>query len=282
MCDVPGLGGFCRESYNDPLALYGHLKRLGMDLVTVTDHDSIDAAEALRGKPDFFLSEEVSCVMPGGTRLHVGVYDLGERHHVELQRRRDDLPRFLSYLREQVLFFSVNHPLSRLTGQRKAEDFEWFEREFPAFEVLNGHMPAASNRRARALAATFNKMGLGGSDAHTILSAGTAFTEVAGARPKQEYLRGLRCAQGRVGGDSGSTWKLTRDVWIIAANMMRENPWAGFLAPLAVAVPLVTFANCVLEANFARHWAERWTALLEDGTLPPAGRAFKKPRSLAA
>src|SRR5487761_332392 len=141
MCDVPGLGGFCRESYNDPLALYGHLKRLGMDLVTVTDHDSIDAAEALRGKPDFFLSEEVSCVMPGGTRLHVGVYDLGERHHVELQRRRDDLPRFLSYLREQVLFFSVNHPLSRLTGQRKAEDFEWFEREFPAFEVLNGHMP---------------------------------------------------------------------------------------------------------------------------------------------
>jgi len=282
MCDFPGLGGICRESYNDPLALYAHLKRLGMDLVTVTDHDSIDAAETLRGLPDFFLSEEVSCVLPGRTRLHVGVYDLGERHHVELQRRRDDLPRFLAYLREQGLFFGVNHPLSRLTGRRDAGDFEWFEGEFPAFEILNGHMPDASNRRARALAAAFNKTGLGGSDAHTILSAGTAFTEVAGALSKQEFLKGLRHGRGRVRGASGTYWKLTRDVLIIAANMMRENPLAGLLTPLVLAVPLVTFANCVLEVNFSRHWAERWTAPLQDGTLPPDGRAFKKARSLAA
>ena len=71
-------------------------------------------------------------------------------------------------------------------------------------------------------------------------------------------------------------------MWIIVANMVQKNPWAGLLAPLATAVPLVTFANCVLEANFAPHWAERWAALLEDGTLPPAGRAFKKAGSLAA
>ena len=44
-----------------------------MDLVTVTDHDSIDAAERLRRHPDFFLSEEVSCLTPSGTELHVGV-----------------------------------------------------------------------------------------------------------------------------------------------------------------------------------------------------------------
>ena len=192
MCDVPGLGSLCRESYNDPLTLYVHLKRLGMDLVTVTDHDSIEAAEALRGKPDFFLSEEVSCVLPGGTRLHVGVYDLGERQHFELQRRREDLPGLLAYLGEQRLFFSINHPLSRLTGRRNAEDFEWFEREFPAFEVLNGALPEASNRRARELAMACNKVGLGGSDAHTLQSAGAAFTEVPGARTRREYLQGLR------------------------------------------------------------------------------------------
>ena len=80
----------CRECYNDPLAVYDRLKRLGMDLVTITDHDSIGAVEALRSRPDFFLSEEVSCTLPSGSALHIGVYDIAERDHVELQRRRDD------------------------------------------------------------------------------------------------------------------------------------------------------------------------------------------------
>jgi len=56
MCTVPLLSRICRESYNDPLEVYTTLKRRGMDLVTITDHDSIDAAETLRRYPDFFLS----------------------------------------------------------------------------------------------------------------------------------------------------------------------------------------------------------------------------------
>ena len=68
MCTVPVLQAMCRESYNDPLAVYEKLKRLGMDLVTITDHDSIDAVEALRRRPDFFLSEEATCTLPSGTR----------------------------------------------------------------------------------------------------------------------------------------------------------------------------------------------------------------------
>ena len=62
-----------------------------MDLVTVTDHDSIDACESLRSRPDFFLSEEATCRTSRGTELHVGVYDITERDHIEIQRRRDDL-----------------------------------------------------------------------------------------------------------------------------------------------------------------------------------------------
>src|SRR5690348_6111644 len=85
MCTVPLLRRVCRESYSEPLAVYETLNRRGMDLVTVTDHDSIDAAEPLRRYPDFFLSEEVSAVSPSGTRLQVGVYDIQDRHHIEVQ-----------------------------------------------------------------------------------------------------------------------------------------------------------------------------------------------------
>src|SRR6266481_2852110 len=82
MCTVPVFKRICRESYSQPAELYETLKRRGMDLVTVTDHDSIDAAEALRRHADFFLSEEVSCRTSRGTELHVGVYDIAEGDHI--------------------------------------------------------------------------------------------------------------------------------------------------------------------------------------------------------
>ena len=83
MCTVPLLNRICRESYSGPQEVYETLKQRGMDLVTVTDHDSINAAEALRRHPDFFLSEEVTCRTPRGTELHMGVYDIAERDHIE-------------------------------------------------------------------------------------------------------------------------------------------------------------------------------------------------------
>src|ERR1700691_1515748 len=86
---TPILDRICRESYNDPEEVYATLKGKGMDLVTITDHDSVGSAEALRRHPDFFLSEEVTCHMPSGTLLHVGVYDVTERQHIQIQRRRD-------------------------------------------------------------------------------------------------------------------------------------------------------------------------------------------------
>ena len=153
MCSVPILRRICRESYNDPVAVYETLKRRGMDLVTVTDHDSIDASEALRRHQDFFLSEEITCQTSSGTRLHVGVYDIQERQHIELQRRRDDMPSLLAYLDEQDLLFSINHVFSALTGRRTALDFVLFETCFPAVETLNGQVPAFCNGAAQAFAA---------------------------------------------------------------------------------------------------------------------------------
>ena len=43
-----GVNRICLESFNEPLALCERLKQRGMDLITVTDHDSIDAVEELR------------------------------------------------------------------------------------------------------------------------------------------------------------------------------------------------------------------------------------------
>jgi predicted metal-dependent phosphoesterase TrpH len=271
MATVPVLSRFCRECYNPPEALYEKLKRLGLDLVTVTDHDSIDAGESLRRHPDFFVSEEVTCRAPSGNEVHVGVYDISERQHVEIQRRRNDLPCLVAYLEEQRVFFSVNHIFSALTGRRAAEDFDWFEAGFPAVEVLNGHLLARNNHLAARLASHARRITVGGSDAHSLSSAGTVWTEVREARNKAEFLEGLREGRAQVHGESGSYWKLTLDVLAIGSEMFRENPFTLPLAPLLVGIPALTLINHFLEAWFARKWGQAWARMrgLDAGAAAP-------------
>jgi predicted metal-dependent phosphoesterase TrpH len=258
MCDIPLLQAVCRESYNEPPAVYEKLKRLGMDLVTITDHDSIESVEELRSRPDFFLSEEVSCQLPSGTRLHVGVYDITDRDHIELQRRRSDFEALTAWLRERNLFFSANHVFSSLTGRRTIEDFDLFGSAFPALETRNGHMLPRANENAAALADATGRAEVGGSDAHVMASVGCTYTVVPNARNKQEYLEGLRRGFGKVRGETGSFRKLTRDVLRISASMVCENPWTLPLAPLAAAIPLVLLGNYAIESVFARWWMARY------------------------
>ena len=227
-----------------------------MSLFTLTDHDSIEGAEKLRQHPDFFVSEELTCRMPSGTEAHIGVYDLSERQHTQLLRRRNDVVSLLMYLTERRLFFSINHVFSRVTGRREVEDFAWFQEYFPAVETHNSHMLKSANQHAAHLAKRWNKIAIGGSDAHALPSAGTAYTEVAGARDKEEFFAGLRSGMGRVAGESGSFKKLTRDVFLIAAEMMREKSWTAILSPLAVLIPAITCLNYNQEKRFGRRWAE--------------------------
>jgi predicted metal-dependent phosphoesterase TrpH len=260
MCTVPVMKRICRECYSAPLAVYETLKRRGMDLVTVTDHDSIDAVEPLRHLPDFFLSEEVSCTTEYGTHLHLGVYGIDERDHVELQRRRDDLPRLIAYLNQRRLLFSINHVFSSLTGPRTEADFENFARNFPAVETLNGQMLEAANRHAAVFAQRHGRIPIAGSDAHTLASLGRTYTAVAEARTREEFLEGLKQGRSAVAGVSGDVWKLTKAVCSIGGSMVREKPWTAMLTPLMAFVPAITTVNFLMELSFAAKWGGRLTA----------------------
>jgi predicted metal-dependent phosphoesterase TrpH len=271
MCTVPLLDRVCKESYTSPEEAYEKLKRLGMDLVTVTDHDSIGAAGELRRHPDFFVSEEVSVVLPGGTRAHIGVYDINERQHIELQRRAADTESLLAFLDEQGLFFSVNHVFSSLTGPRTFADFELFASRFPALETRNAAMLACANAAAAELASRWRKAPVGGSDAHALHSVGRAFTEVAGARNKQEFFAGLRAGHGVVHGGHGSWALLIAEVLSIVASLLREKPAAALLTPLLAFLPLVLAVNYGKEAAFAALWQQRLRAAGGQPALEAAG-----------
>jgi predicted metal-dependent phosphoesterase TrpH len=256
MCNTPFIRHFCRESYNDAQNVYNRSKRLGMSIVTVTDHDSIEAAEVLRPRPDFFLSEEVTCTMPTGTELHLGVYAITERDHLEIQKRRTDFISLLMYLTERKIFFSVNHVFSGLTGRREFEDFEWFLSYAPAFETRNGQMWSRANFEAEKFAETNGKIGIAGSDSHTLAGVALTYTEVPGARTVEEFFSGLRARRGQIHGDHGSLAKITSDVFRVTGAMLGEKPWALSLLPLAVLLPAITTGHWINEIRFCETWAK--------------------------
>jgi predicted metal-dependent phosphoesterase TrpH len=257
MCTVPVLSRICLESYNEPRALYERLKQRGMDLVTVTDHDSIDAVEDLRGYPDFFLSEEVTCTMPSGTEMHAGVYGISEHDHIELQRRRKDVESLLAYALENQLFVTVNHLYSSLTGSRTEADFAIFARDFHGVETVNGQMLKWSNRLADDFARRFAKPVVGGSDSHTLAGLARTYTQVDGAANAQEFLAGMRRGQSLAIGESGDYFKLTSAVFAIGGSLFKATPWMALGAALLPLAPAITLANYFREMAFAWYWGQK-------------------------
>src|ERR1700729_1515243 len=254
-CNPPGLAQVGRESYNDPAEVYDRAKSVVMSVVTITDHDSVEAAEVLRRHSDFFLSEEVTVTLPSGTEMHLGVYDITERDHTEIQKRRRDFIALVMYLTERKLFFSVNHVFSGLTGRREEEDFSWFASYIPAFEIRNGAMWFEANASAARLARKWGKVGLGGSDAHTLAGVGLTYTEVRGARTVDEFIAGLRAGRATVHGLHGRFAKGTGDVYRIPAGFFGEKPWAMGMVPLTLLVPAITFGHWLNEIRFCKKWA---------------------------
>jgi predicted metal-dependent phosphoesterase TrpH len=257
MCDTPGLTRICKESYNHPAEVYERCKRLGMSIVTLTDHDSIDAAETLRKHPDFFLSEEVTVRMPTGTQIHLGVYGISEKDHAEISRRRNDFIGLVMYLTERKIFFSLNHVFSSLTGRRDISDFDWFASYVPAFEVRNGQMWKQANERAGQLAGRLGKACVAGSDSHTLLGVARTFTEVPGARTVEEYFAGLRAGRGVVNGQDGGYAKLTLDIFNFIRRVLNEKPAAAALLPLTFLIPAITAFHWLNEIRFCKQWAAK-------------------------
>ncbi len=62
-----------RESYNTPERVYRLAKARGMDLVAITDHDTIAGALTLADRPDVIVGCEISASFPGtGADVHLG------------------------------------------------------------------------------------------------------------------------------------------------------------------------------------------------------------------
>jgi predicted metal-dependent phosphoesterase TrpH len=224
-----------RDCYSDPAKVYAAAKSRGMDVVTITDHDSIDGClEFLDGHPsalDFFISEEVECRFPDvDLKVHIGAYDISERIHKDIQSLRRNVFEAVAYLRSQGVFHAVNHPFFFFKGQLSLDEYlDTLRRLFVAFEVRNGTMLGAQNELVEAIvdrwAASRDEplTRIGGSDSHTLSGIGTTYTEAPGST-REDFLRSLRAGRARPGGRHGSTLREAHEIYGVVGRY-----WASLL-----------------------------------------------------
>ncbi len=118
MTHIWPLSYIVRESYNTPERVYRLAKARGMDLVAITDHDTVEGAMQLAHLPDVVVGCEVSAHFPGhDVDVHLGVLDITPEQHTEIDRRRHDVAVLLPYLREQEIFTVINHVASQVNGR---------------------------------------------------------------------------------------------------------------------------------------------------------------------
>ena len=224
-----------RDCYARPEAVYAAAKARGMDLVAITDHDTIAGAlalvERMPGARDIIVGEEVSCWLPdGGLEVHLGVYGMTESLHHDVQPLRPNAFDLVARLREASVFFALNHLLHFYEPRVSFDAYLRLLEVVPALEVRNGTMVPAHNRLSEQIAATWTPIhggprlaAVAGSDAHTLRRVGTTWTEAPG-RDRDEFLSSVRSGLGRPGGREGG---------VLAASADAYGVIGGYIASLA-------------------------------------------------
>jgi hypothetical protein len=158
------------ESYSDPLKLYPLLKKRGMSLVTLTDHNSVDGVKEMldAGFSDVFMSAEMTTTFPeDGCNIHVTAANITEAQFAELNRLRGNIYDMVAYLDEQIalesstgkgnkIAYFMTHPLmstqNRPYGREGSLTLQHLEKALllsDAFEIQNGARTKALNDLTR-------------------------------------------------------------------------------------------------------------------------------------
>jgi glycosyltransferase involved in cell wall biosynthesis len=166
------------ESYSDPLENHRLLKARGMDLVTLTDHNSIDGVKVMldAGLEDVFISAEMTATFPeDGCNIHVTAANVSEQEFAEIDRLRRNVYEMVAYLDECIaaeatapdgrrIAYFMTHPLmstqNRPYGREGALSLWHLERAllmFNCLEVRNGTRSRSSNALTARLLASLDE-----------------------------------------------------------------------------------------------------------------------------
>lgn len=281
---VPWLGVLdVPESYSPPERVYDQARARGMDLVTITDHDTVAGAMTLveRGFQGVVVGEEVTVHFPEDRcRLHVLVWGLTPAQHEEIGvlRLREDVYAFAHWLYTHNLAHALAHPVYSQNGRLTPWHLERCVLLFKAWESLNGahsgthrfaverylsrltvsRVQAMQRRHAmRALwMRPWDKAVTAGSDDHALLNIGRTWTAVPtdgtesrGPLAPADFLKHVMAGRATVGGETGDSARLAHQVMAVSAqHYARTLSNRGSAKARAVGAAVARFAGADLPA----------------------------------
>ena len=209
------------ECATPPEEVYELAKRRGMDFVTITDHDTIDGCLELAGRPDCFVSEELTARFAGEPQaVHVLCYGITPGDHEWLQANAGDLEACAAYLHEREIACALAHPFYNVAAPLTARHRRRLAELFPIWEVRNGSRAAELNMPAVVYVETHGSTGIGGSDDHAGVDIGRTFTEAPAASTPEEFLARLRDGEAVAGGEQGSAAKWAHAAMALATRAL--------------------------------------------------------------
>ncbi|MFN3412123.1 MAG: glycosyltransferase, partial [Exilispira sp.] len=205
-----------RESYVDPFEIYKFAKSVGMDYVTITDHNSIDGILKLKEKKpdDTIIGVELTTYFPeDGVKIHLLVYNFEPEIFNQLNNLREDIYKLRDFILEKDLFYSVAHPFYSMNKELNITHLEKLVLLFNNFEVINGGRNNEINSFTRKFLLSLNmekmdylikkygiqpagekpwqKIFTAGSDDHTGLFVGTSYNYSI-AKDIDEFLLSIK------------------------------------------------------------------------------------------
>lgn len=231
------------DSYSQPEELYTQLRGMGMDFVTITDHNRIEGCLEIADQPGVFVSEEVTTYFPADRcRVHVLVWNLTEAQHREISRLRESIFDLQGYLAAEDLPHAVAHPLYSVDQKLTPAHVEQLVLLFKCFEGLNGLRDNLFNEVIRHILGSltpakidlyadrhgfapthpepWQKILTAGSDDHSGLFAGKAYSETPGSNanpPTPEgltrFLTHLRAGEITMRGHGGTPLALSHSLY---------------------------------------------------------------------
>jgi glycosyltransferase involved in cell wall biosynthesis len=258
------------ESYTEPERIHRVCKARGMDLVTISDHNTLEGALRIAHLPDAFVSVEVTTQFPGEqVPLHVLVWNLTEEDHRDLTPYRPSVFELVAFLRERGLAHALAHPLYRMGDPLTPAHVEQLLLLFGVWEGRNGARSRESNELACRIAASVTPQLLarlaerhgcepvhegrialtGGSDDHGALDIATTWTE-ASAPGVREFLFEVGAGLCGPQGDHGSTTKLAHALTALLAGAYRSG---GGQLPELLAARVERLLDADAEDAAARH-----------------------------
>jgi glycosyltransferase involved in cell wall biosynthesis/predicted metal-dependent phosphoesterase TrpH len=233
-------------SYSDPLQLYNRLRGIGMDFVTITDHNTIAGCLEIAHLPGVIFGEEVTANFPDDEcKVHILVWGLTETQHREIQMRRDNVFEVQRYLGEQSLAHAVAHPLHSPDEKLTPLHFQKLALIFRHFEGVNGRYHARLSDAAcdalRSLTPSsveafvartgiepthdepWRKIFVGGSDDHGGVYPARAWTEVPWSEAAGEFLAKVREGQCEAAGQGGTPLALAHGTYSTAFHYLKAK-----------------------------------------------------------